>query len=185
MPKGRGPLSQKQRERINAQELDPNFKFEVAKERGGELVVRCFACGTCSASCPVRQVNDRFNPRRIIHMVLLGLKEQVLTDDFVWLCAGCFSCQERCPQGVKIGDLMTALRNIAVREGHIHPSFTAQMELLGKAGRLMEIGDYENKKRGRLGLPPIRQEASEVCELLKKSGVLAADEETDGEKRQK
>lgn len=178
-------MSQQERERITAEKLDPNFKFEVAKERGGELIVRCFACGTCSASCPVRWVNDRFNPRRIIHMVLLGLKDQVLTEDFVWLCAGCFSCQERCPQGVKIGDLMTALRNIAVREGHIHPSFTAQMELLGKAGRLMEIGDFENKKRGRLGLPSIKQDASEVRVLLEKSGVLSPDEGKEGEKKEK
>ena len=178
-------MSQRAREKIDADQLDPNFKFEVAKERGGELIVRCFACGTCSASCPVRQVNDRFNPRRIIHMVLLGLKEQVLTDDFVWLCAGCFSCQERCPQGVKIGDLMTALRNIAVREGHIHPSFTAQIVLLGKAGRLMEIGDFENKKRGRLGLPPMRQDASEVCALLERSGILSPDERKNRDKEPK
>lgn len=169
-------MNQQEKERIVADQLDPYFKLEVAKEPGGEMIVRCFACGTCSASCPVRQVNDRFNPRRIIHMVLLGLKEQVLTNDFVWLCAGCFSCQERCPQGVKIGDLMTALRNIAVREGHVHPSFTAQMELLGKAGRLLEIGDFENKKRSRFGLPPIRQDASEVCLLLEKSGVLSPQE---------
>lgn len=175
-------MSQPVREKIAADQLDPNFKLEVAREPGGELIARCFACGTCSASCPVRQVNDRFNPRRIIHMVLLGLREQVLTDDFVWLCAGCFSCQERCPQGVKIGDLMTALRNIAVRERHIHPSFTAQMELLGKAGRLMEIGDFENKKRGRFNLPPIRQDASEVHLLLEKSGVLSSEEEDRDEK---
>ena len=178
-------MSQGEKERIAVDGLDPDFKFEVAREPGGELIVRCFACGTCSASCPVRQVNDRFNPRRIIHMVLLGLKEKVLTDDFVWLCAGCFSCQERCPQGVKIGDLMTALRNIAVREGHIHPSFTAQMELLGKAGRLMEIGDFENKKRARFGLPAIRQDASEVCLLLEKSGVLSPQNEKEQDEKVK
>jgi heterodisulfide reductase subunit C len=172
-------LSQEKRERITADKLDPKFKDQVARERGGEMIVRCFACGTCSASCPVRQANDRFNPRRIIHMVLLGLKDEVLSDDFVWLCAGCFSCQERCPQGVKIGDLMTALRNIAVREGHIHPSFTAQMNLLGKAGRLMEIGDFENKKRGRFKLPPIQQDAAEVRALLEKCGVLQPEEAQD------
>jgi hypothetical protein len=50
------------------------------------------------------------------------------------------------------------------------------MNLLGKAGRLMEIGDFENKKRGRFKLPPIQQDAAEVRALLEKCGVLEPEE---------
>jgi len=35
----------------------------------------------------------------------------------VWVCATCYTCQERCPQGVRIADVMRALKNIAVRLG--------------------------------------------------------------------
>ncbi|MCK4272200.1 4Fe-4S dicluster domain-containing protein [bacterium] len=174
-------MSQRHRKKIAIDSLDSTFKFQVARERGGEMIVRCFDCGTCSASCPVRQVNERFNPRRIVHMVLLGMRQQVLTDDFVWLCASCYTCQERCPQGVKIADLMIALRNIAVREGHIHPFFSVQMKILSKAGRLMEIGDLENKKRCRFNLPSLRQDDSQVRVLLEKSGFLSDDKEGKGD----
>ncbi|MDP7264670.1 MAG: 4Fe-4S dicluster domain-containing protein, partial [Candidatus Thermoplasmatota archaeon] len=102
---------------IMMSELDSNFKREVAEEKGGENIQLCFTCGTCSAVCPVFSVNDTYNPRKIIRMVLLGMKEEVLSSEFIWLCSGCYSCYERCPRDVKITSLMGAIRNIAVREG--------------------------------------------------------------------
>ncbi|MEO0226385.1 MAG: 4Fe-4S dicluster domain-containing protein, partial [candidate division WOR-3 bacterium] len=61
-------------------EFNPEFKSEVIKEEGGERVQSCFQCGLCSASCPVRDVYKDFNPRKIIHMVLVGLKDRVIKD---------------------------------------------------------------------------------------------------------
>ncbi len=29
--------------------LDPNFKYEIAQIPGGENILYCFQCGTCSA----------------------------------------------------------------------------------------------------------------------------------------
>ena len=101
------------------EDLDTGFKFEVAEEPGGGHIKRCFACGTCTAVCPVFTVNDQYNPRKIIRMILLGLKEEVLKNDFIWLCSGCYSCYELCPRDIKITRLMAAVRNIAVREGHL------------------------------------------------------------------
>ena len=94
-------------------DLDTGFKFEVAEEPGGEHIKRCFACGTCTAVCPVFNVNDQYNPRKIIRMILLGLKEEVLKNDFIWLCSGCYSCYELCPRDVKITRLMAAVKNIS------------------------------------------------------------------------
>ena len=81
---------------IHVADLDPNFKYEVAREPGGENIRYCFACGTCTASCPVRAVDEKYNPRKIIRMVLLGMKEEVLKSDFIWLCSTCYTCHERC-----------------------------------------------------------------------------------------
>ena len=104
-------------------QLDPTLAAEIAAEPGGEHIRRCFACGTCTASCPVREVTERYNPRRIIHMALLGLREALLTSDFIWLCSTCYSCHERCPQDVRITELMHAIKNVAVRHGCIPSSF--------------------------------------------------------------
>ena len=51
---------------IDVSKLDKDFKYQVIREPGGEGLLSCFACGTCAASCPVREIDDRFNPRRLI-----------------------------------------------------------------------------------------------------------------------
>jgi heterodisulfide reductase subunit C len=156
---------------IDVSTLDAGFKFLVMKEPGGQYITRCFACGTCTAGCPVREVDDRYNPRKIIRMALLGMKERVLSSDFIWLCSSCYTCQERCPQDVRITDLMTAMKNIAVREGYVPESYKAQVTLLKDHGRLYEIGEFENKKRSKMGLPPITESAEEVAKILAATGV--------------
>lgn len=146
--------------------FDPRFRDEIAAEPGGEHIRRCFSCSTCTAGCPVASITDKYNPRRIVHMALLGMRDQVLTSDFVWLCSVCYTCYERCPQDVRIPELMNAIRNVAVREGHIPPTFTRQMEELRAHGRLLEIDDYENERRARYGLPPVQEQAREVRSIL-------------------
>jgi heterodisulfide reductase subunit C len=147
--------------------LDPTFVGEIAAEPGGEHIRRCFACGTCTASCPVREVTERYNPRRIIHMALLGLREPVLTSDFIWLCSTCYACQERCPQDVRITELMHAIKNVAVRHGYIHPSFRAQVDQL----RLYDITAFENERRTEQGLPAIAEQAKEIAAILAATGL--------------
>ncbi len=156
---------------IEINKLDPEFKYVVASHKDGEHIMRCYACGTCTVSCPIRDTDERFNPRRIIRMVLLGMKKEVLTSDFVWFCSGCHTCLERCPQGVKITELMTILKNIAVKEGYIHPGFKAQAELVYKLGRLYEVEDFDNKRREKSGLPKIKKVFEEVKEIYKLTGL--------------
>jgi len=146
--------------------LEPHFKYEVASEVGGERIKSCFQCGTCTASCPIRVVDEVYNPRRIIRMVLLGMRKEVLESEAIWLCTYCYTCQERCPQDVSITDLMFALKNLATREGHMHPSYKPQIEVLSGFGRMYEITDFDNKKREKLGLPPVDNNKEVVDAIL-------------------
>jgi heterodisulfide reductase subunit C len=98
-------------------------------------------------------------------MVLLGLREEVLKSEFIWLCSTCYTCQERCPQNVKITDIMTALRNIAARNGILPDAYAQQRELILNMGRLYEIDDFDNKKRAKAGLPAIEMKAEEIRAL--------------------
>ncbi|MEA1964132.1 MAG: 4Fe-4S dicluster domain-containing protein [Candidatus Aerophobetes bacterium] len=164
-------MSENEEKVVRVNELDSNFKYEIQKEPGGENITRCLACGTCTASCPVREVNEKYNPRKIIRMALLGMKERVLSSDFIWLCSSCYTCYERCPQDVRITELMNAMKNIAVKEGHIHPSFTAQLDALNSHGRLYEIGEFDNKKRVKQNLPQIEESAEDTKKLFKEEGV--------------
>jgi heterodisulfide reductase subunit C len=152
--------------------LDPGFRAEIVAEPGGERFLRCFSCGTCVAGCPVAGRTEQYNPRRIVRMALLGMREKVLSSRFVWLCSTCYTCYERCPQDVHIPELMNAIRNIAVREGHVPQAFRQQAELLRDHGRLYEITAFENERRAEWGLPPISEQADDVHRILVQCGVV-------------
>ena len=156
---------------INSKDLDPNFKFKVAEEPGGENIKNCFACGTCSSICPVFNVNEKYNPRKIIRMILLGMKDEVLKSDFIWLCSGCYSCYELCPRDVRITDIMAAVRNIAVKEGYIPTAMSASVDFLEKFGRIVEVSEFENTIREKKGMSELELTIPEVNEVLKRTGI--------------
>jgi heterodisulfide reductase subunit C len=157
---------------IDVGRLEPGFRNEILAEPGGERFMRCFSCGTCTAGCPVAGMTEHYNPRRIVRMALLGMRQEVLASEFVWLCSACYTCYERCPQDVHLPELMNAIRNIAVREGHVPQAFRLQAELLREHGRLYEITDFENERREEHGLPPIQERAGDVQRILVRSGVV-------------
>ncbi|MCS7242222.1 MAG: 4Fe-4S dicluster domain-containing protein [Candidatus Caldatribacterium sp.] len=97
---------------------DAAFRYEVAHRPGGEGLFLCFSCGVCTATCPVAEVDEDFNPRRIIHSVLLG-DRSVLSSRSIWMCAACFRCVAHCPQGVEFANVLQVLREMAVAEGHV------------------------------------------------------------------
>ena len=108
--------------------VDFSFKEEVAAQPGGENLKRCFACGSCTLSCPVAEVEESYSPRRIIHMILLGLKEEVLRSKSIWYCLTCYRCQVRCPQEVKYPEIMRVLRKLAVDQGYVEPAFVRAVQ---------------------------------------------------------
>ena len=151
---------------VDLNACDPGFKHEVLEEAGGEGFKACFACGTCSASCPIQEVDERFSPKRIIRMVLLGMREEVLNSDFVWLCSSCYACQERCPQSVSITELMTVLKNLAFRNGNIPLGVRTQLQRIRDDGRIYAIDDFDNKKRAKADLPPLPTSCTDLKVLL-------------------
>jgi heterodisulfide reductase subunit C len=151
---------------IDLDRADPNFRRELAMQPGGEGVMACFTCRTCTASCPITAVNNKFNPMRIIRLALFGLRKEVLGSDFIWLCSSCYACQERCPQGVSITELMTLLKNMAVKEGYAPSGIRAQRDIIGNEGRIYPIDDFDNKKRNKVGLPSLPTSCELVKELL-------------------
>jgi len=100
-------------ETIAVERLDPNFKHEVAAKPGGAHLRRCFACGTCTAGCPVFQVETDYNPRKIIRMILLGMRKELLSSKVLWLCQRCSICSANCPQDVDFSNIVMALRDMA------------------------------------------------------------------------
>jgi heterodisulfide reductase subunit C2 len=108
--------------------LNSDFKYEVAAFPGGENIKKCFACGTCTAGCPVFHVENQFNPRKIIRMILLGMREEVLNSKAIWFCIQCYTCSANCPQDVDFSDIMFSLQNLSVKEGFTPPDLRKKIE---------------------------------------------------------
>lgn len=106
---------------ISRDELQPGFKFEVAA-RGGELVKRCFDCGTCTGACPVSKADPAFDPRKILHMIRLGLKDRLLGSKLIGYCTHCDTCAFVCPQEVRFSGVIRALRELAIQQGYVEPA---------------------------------------------------------------
>jgi len=157
---------------IDLKNTDPNFKWEIVKQEGGEDLLKCFGCSDCSASCPVRYFDERYNPRRIIRLTLIGIKNEVLSSPFLWFCAHCHACTERCPQGIKVAELINGIKNYAVAQGYYPSGLKAQLNLLNNQGRLYEVEEFDLKKRQKLGLPPIDKRIPEIAKIIEGSKVL-------------
>lgn len=108
--------------------VDSQFKEIVSSMPGGVNLNLCYACGACTAVCPVSRITDEFNPRKIIRMVLLGLKDEVLSGHEIWLCYQCHACMTRCPQDVRFTEIIKALRRLAVAEGYATQDFADKVE---------------------------------------------------------
>jgi heterodisulfide reductase subunit C len=143
------------KEPIKASEIDPKFKYELSRMPGGEKLLRCFQCGTCTSDCPVARFSDDYRPRRIIRMAQLGLKERVLNSSTLWLCAACFTCTDRCPQGVEVASVIRVLRNLAAQKGIVPQVFRDQAASIRESGYAYKIPELRIKKRETQGLPPL------------------------------
>ncbi len=93
--------------------LDDEVWERVNRITGG-AAAPCFQCGVCTAICPWGLVkNEPVSIRKFIREAQMGTPGW---DEALWLCTTCGLCEERCPRGVPISDVILALRNLAWKE---------------------------------------------------------------------
>lgn len=101
-------------------------------------------------------------------MAQLGLKERVLNSDTLWLCAACFTCTDRCPQGVEVASIIRVLRNLAAGKGAVPQVFKDQATCILNAGYAYKIPSLRIKKRESQGLPPLpKSKPEDIRKTLK------------------
>lgn len=114
---------------IDKEQIFPELRREIADTPGGEYIKRCFACGACSGACPISRVIPGFDPRKIIRMAVLGLRDRLLSSDLIWVCARCRTCSFVCPQDVRFSDVVGAMRVMALKSGLVDFAF---LDSIGK-----------------------------------------------------
>jgi heterodisulfide reductase subunit C/nitrate reductase gamma subunit len=76
----------------------------------------CVQCQTCTNVCPVVAHSDRVSgvdatPQKVMNLLRLGLADLALGSRMVWDCATCYQCQEHCPAGIRVTEVLYELRN--------------------------------------------------------------------------
>ncbi len=102
---------------------DLNFIKEV-RELGGESLNKCFQCATCTIACPIAPEDSPF-PRKEMIAASWGLKDKLITSGDIWLCHECGDCSDLCPRDAKPGDVLSAIRSVAITE-YARPKFLAK-----------------------------------------------------------
>jgi heterodisulfide reductase subunit C2 len=121
--------------------LSPDFSFlERAEAAGPFNAAECFQCRKCTNGCPASFEMDLF-PDQVIRLAILGQREEVLRSRTIWVCASCETCSTRCPNGVRIAEIMDYFKELAIKAGitvaqpqvaALHQTFLENVKLTGR-----------------------------------------------------
>ncbi len=129
------------------------FLDEVNEKINGVPIQRCYHCRKCTAGCPLAFTME-YNPNRIIKMIQMGQKKEVLSSATIWLCASCETCITRCPNEVDIARMMDVLREMAIKEGvaakeanilSFHKAFLWSIKFGGRINEPLMMVNYKLK----------------------------------------
>lgn len=151
--------------------LDPDFMSEVANTPRGRGILFCIQCGRCSSSCPIARLITEHNPRRLMEMAILGFRSEILLHDLPWYCLSCFTCLDRCPQGGDVGEVMFAIRNLAVKEGNVPAGISSQARSLLDTGQVVNPVRTIVRQRERRGLSKVAPPIEDVHKILKRTAL--------------
>jgi heterodisulfide reductase subunit C len=82
-----------------------------------ETFSACVQCTICANVCPVVSLpgslsSPEMTPQQVMNLLRLDMKELAMGSRMVWDCMTCYMCQEHCPQGIKVADILYELRNM-------------------------------------------------------------------------
>lgn len=126
-------------------ELRDSFLSQLETIPGGDKIKACIQCGTCTGSCPVSYAMD-ISPRAVMAHFRAGDIETILRSRTIWVCASCYACTTRCPAGIKITEVLYALKRIAMEKGIFPSRFPVYalseqfVRMVNKYGRNYEMG---------------------------------------------
>jgi heterodisulfide reductase subunit C len=101
--------------------VDREFAGSLTSSAQASTFTVCFGCQNCTNVCPVvgnyenpKEVVGLF-PHEIMHTLALKQRGLALGSKMLWDCVTCYECQEHCPQGVRVTDVLYELKNLALR----------------------------------------------------------------------
>ncbi|MDD2671458.1 MAG: (Fe-S)-binding protein [Syntrophales bacterium] len=129
---------------------------QAIQEAGGEALRKCYQCATCAGTCPWRPITH-FNIRKMIRLGQLGVEG---IEELMWGCSTCKLCVDRCPRGVEIIDIVTAVRSMYASGGMLPGSLRAFIGSQSARGNPW-TGDAAKRNDWAQGKYPVYEEGME------------------------
>lgn len=97
------------------QVISPDLKFvkDIIASGGGDLK-KCYQCSTCTVVCGMTPDDNPF-PRKEMLYAQWGIKDKLISNPDIWLCHQCSDCTAYCPRGAKPGEVLGAVRSMAIK----------------------------------------------------------------------
>ncbi|MHA1593697.1 MAG: 4Fe-4S dicluster domain-containing protein [Candidatus Baldrarchaeia archaeon] len=160
--------------RLPKTEFDLEFRKKLEEHfHEARTINYCFQCGTCTGCCPSTKITGRYNPRLLIESALLGLTEDLLSSPDIWLCVACHTCIERCPQGVKVSEVLSIIRNFATRKNNVPEGVKAIASQFVETGFTIPAAAAILKRRQEMKLPELpKPNTEEIMKIFEATGFL-------------
>lgn len=100
----------------------------------------CMQCAVCSSSCSMRY---SMNIRRLIAHYLS--KKEFWSNE-LWNCTTCHVCQDRCPRGIAITDLIVEARSKVIESGKVPSDVREMLESVQKFANPFGVGKAKKRK---------------------------------------
>jgi len=133
----------------------------------------CYQCKRCTSGCPVSSM-AQCPPSEMMRRLHLGMGDELLNSDILWMCVSCETCSTRCPMGIDVAAVMDALRKLAVQRGAAKPegnvplfnrAFLKTVEVFGRTYDIAMITAY------KLGSGKLMADTEKFPAMLKKRKI--------------
>ena len=93
----------------------------------GHQLMECIQCGMCTGGCPM-SIKVGLNPRRVMRETCIFHKVPIPSEEQLWGCTTCATCEIRCPKELSPVNFLISLRGMLVEEGRVPPTLRDALE---------------------------------------------------------
>jgi coenzyme F420-reducing hydrogenase delta subunit/Pyruvate/2-oxoacid:ferredoxin oxidoreductase delta subunit len=111
-----------------------------------------------------QKVEPAYNPRRLLRMVMMDMRQAAFESPTTWLCSACDLCYPACPQEIHISGVIGAVKQLAIEAGYESPLETVSVEqsLCSGCGICVMTCPYEAPHLVELDVDGVMDRFSEV-----------------------
>lgn len=133
----------------------PSYSFLAEmEEKCAVPISRCFQCTKCSGGCPMEFAMD-VHPSQVVRYIQLGLKDELIMSNTMWVCVSCKTCHSRCPNDIDISRINDILKKMSLETSTpadkkipaFHGAFLDSVQSFGRVYELGMMVRYKLKTR--------------------------------------